>query len=95
MATEISVLKALVSRAIARGLVVSVNDGESWPVKKSTDIQAIVEAATGVDESSLRFRDSVTGESVGFVYLVFGNSPEDLIADHTDSPVMAALVAGL
>lgn len=95
MATEISVLKALVSRAIARGLVVSVNDGESWPVKKSTDIQAIVEAATGVDESSLRFRDSVTGESVGFVYLVFGNSPEELIADHTDSPVMAALVAGL
>lgn len=72
----------------------SVHDGEEWAVVKSTNQTAIFEAATATDQSNLRFR-LAGGENVGTVFLVFGNSPEELIADYTDNEVMRTLVAGL
>ena len=91
MATESTVLKSLIRNAIARGYLISVHDGEEWAVVKSKDATAIFEAATATDESNLRFR-LIGGEFIGTVYLVFGNSPEELIADYSDNDAIRALV---
>ena len=54
--TEQQALRALVSIIVAQGYSVSVNDGGDWPVKRSTDIAEICDAASAVGEALLRLR---------------------------------------
>jgi hypothetical protein len=84
---EQQALRALVSIIVAQGYSVSVNDGGDWPVQRSTDIDAICEAASAVGEALLRLRDR-DGATAGVIDLVFGNAPDELISDHTNNPEM-------
>ena len=60
----------------------SVSDRGDWPVKKSVDVEAICEAAAAVDEARLVLRKSSEDvRHAGSLLLVFGNSPDELIAD--------------
>jgi hypothetical protein len=88
--TEQQALRALVSIIVAQGYSVSVNDGGDWPVKRSSDIAEICDAASAVGEALLRLRgrDGATG---GVIDLVFGNAPDERISDHTDNPAMNAI----
>src|SRR5512137_1577539 len=83
-------LSVLVTIIIAQGYSVSVNDGGDWPVKRSTDIAEICEAASAVSEALLRLRGG-DGATAGVIDLVFGNAPDELISDHTDNPAMTAV----
>ena len=95
MPTEKTVAAKLVAAAISSGYCLSVNDGEVWTVKKSTDKAAILAALETTGEDTLRIRDNATGERIGDVFLVWGNAPngEELIADHTDTPTVSSLVS--
>jgi hypothetical protein len=77
-----SALRALLADILARGYSVSVNDGEAWPVKRSRDAAAVFEAASAVEEASLRIY-SEAGETFGTFLIIFGNCPDELIADYS------------
>ena len=97
MPTEKTVAAKLVAAAIASGYCLSVNDGEAWTVKRSTNKAAILAAleTTGEDIIRVRHMWTETNDIVGDISLIWGNAPDgsELVADHTDNPAMAALIA--
>lgn len=102
MATEQSTLRQIIRNAKANGYVISVYDGEEWPVKRSDDEKAIFEAATAVDTCTLKLRTRHTfinkagqaGDTIGKLHLIFGNAEDgsELIADHTANAETEAFV---
>lgn len=101
--------RILIERAIIRRAVrdilaaeggaycISVHDGESWPVKRSRDLDEIMADIGQCDDETIRIRrvDSPSGSvSSGNVYFVYGNDGWDVIADHTDSTLVHELLAG-
>lgn len=84
---EERVIHRLCTAALKHGYdVVFVNDGEErHDITSETPLSEIVELATAVDESAITIRSRSEGHILSF-YLVFGNSPEELIADHTAHP---------
>lgn len=101
--------RILIERAIIRRAVrdildahdgnycISVSDGESWPVKRSRDLDAIMANIGACDEESIRIRhtdDPAGTVSSGNLYFVYGNDGWDVIADHTDSPLVHELLKG-
>jgi hypothetical protein len=91
MFNEIAALERIVNGAIARGYYVSVNDGDAWPVKMSQYCEEIVSAADSVDEALLVFRNA-DKVRVGSALVVWGNGPEELIADCSDNALVLELV---
>jgi hypothetical protein len=69
----------LVDAALASGYTVSVNDGEEWTVKKSTDRTVILDAMGTTGEDRLMVRNSV-GDKVACYYLIYGNG-SDVLSD--------------
>ena len=90
MATEMTVARNLVKKAIDAGYKISVYDGEEYPVKKSRNFTEITRALASTDQDILVIRD-LDGLRIGRILLVYGNSPEELIADHTDNEAINAL----
>lgn len=88
MNIEIQIATKLITSALARGLTVSVNDGEEWTVKSSRDRATILDALCTTDMDTLCLRDA--GEAVGAFWLIWGNEG-DLIHDHTDNTLCADL----
>lgn len=83
---EAAVARRLVRKALEAGYTVSVNDGEEWTVKKSTNRDEILAALATTGEDSIRIRNA-EGEKIGTLYLVYQDGPGDeLIADFTDNP---------
>ena len=89
---ERRIVKAVIKSAIDAGGSVSLYDGGEWTVKKSRDAKVLANAIMSVDEESLRIHNAA-GESIGTVYLVYGNDGYDVICDHTDAPAMDAILA--
>lgn len=85
-ATEARIVDQLLRHAFSLGYLVSVNDGEEWVLKRSTDHNEIIAALASTDSDMLAFRDPSLGapDLVGLVWLIWGND-EDLISDHTDN----------
>lgn len=86
------IIQEILGATDARFWSVSVFDGERVRLKKSRDFQTIKGVIGATDETTLRFCDS-EGVGVGSVLLVHGNEA-DVIGEFTDSPAMAALMAG-
>lgn len=86
------IIQEILGAADARFWSVSVFDGDRVRLEKSRDFQTIKGVVGATHETTLRFRDS-EGVAVGSVFLVHGNEA-DVIGDFTDSPAMAALMAG-
>ena len=78
---ERAIAERLVTDAIAQGYQVSVNDGEAWVVKRSTDSKAIMAALFSTDEDYIRIRKDGEETSVGTFTLIYGNDGWDVIAD--------------
>ena len=78
---ERAIAERLVTDAIAQGYQVSVNDGEAWVVRRSTDSKAIMATLFSTDEDYIRIRKDGEESSVGTFTLVYGNDGWDVIAD--------------
>ena len=78
---ELAVVRHMLGQLLAAGHPITVNDGEDFPVKRSTDIEAIIQAAFAVDECWLSVHKGKK-ELLGVIYLVFGNDGWDVIADY-------------
>lgn len=94
-AIETQIIDAIINSALREGLVISIYDGEEWTVKCSADREAITAAIGTTDETRLALRRPTDGkfDIIGGVFLVHGNDGHDVIADHTDTPAMAAILA--
>lgn len=80
----------LTKKALAKGLTISVFDGDEWQVKRETAYKAIKDAIESVDECQLRLRDKA-GEIVGWALIVHDCEPDCTVADHTYNPLMCEL----
>jgi hypothetical protein len=80
---ETQAVRKLVKIGLAKGYTVSVMDGEEWTLRRSTSLEDIMAAVMTTDEDQLAFRNQA-GHGAVF-YLVYGNSPEEVINDHTVS----------
>lgn len=69
--TETRIAKNLVTFALARNWLVSVNDGVDVTVAKSTKKAEIFEAMNSTDADYLIFHDS-EGKWIGWIHLIWG-----------------------
>lgn len=69
----------LVDAALASGYTVSVNDGEEWTVKKSTDRKVILDAMGTTGEDRLMVRNAA-GDKIACYYLIYQNG-SDVLSD--------------
>jgi hypothetical protein len=81
-AAERGIAREVIRCLVDAGYTVSVFDGEDYPVRKSTSKRAIFDALAQTDNDKLVARDK-DGKKVGWVWLVYGNEPCELIADYT------------
>lgn len=86
---EEQIIERLVTRALADGYTISVNDGEEWTVSRSTDQHTIMHALATTGEDILFFY--MNDKYVGMVQLVY-NGDETVICDHSDNEAINALV---
>jgi hypothetical protein len=96
-------VRKLVAEAIAKGYHLSVNDGEEWTVKLSTDAKEVIAALASTDMDTLRVRGAEytddegrrRRELVGDFLLVWGLDDDETIADHTDNQACTELYNAL
>ena len=79
---ESAIAMAIVNGALSEGFTVSVNDGEEWTLKRSTDKTAIEAALFTTDEDLILLRDKA-GEKAGWFRLIYGNDGYDVVNDYT------------
>lgn len=91
IAQEKTAAGRIIDRALAKGYMVSVYDGEEYVVKSSRKRHQIMTALGSTDTDQLIIRDG-KGNKIGTILLIWGNSPEEVVADHTDQPEINALV---
>lgn len=79
--TEREALVKVITHLVGQGwAVVGVNDGGEKISAKGKTVEQVVDDADGVDEAWITF---TCGHATGTLWLVWGNSPIELIADHT------------
>jgi hypothetical protein len=78
---EMQVIGRLIDDAISMGCTFSVNDGEVWTVKHSTNKKEVMSALRTTDSDTLRIR--YNGDKLTDVMFVYGNDGYDVIADYT------------
>jgi hypothetical protein len=81
MELERQMASALVKACLARGLTVTVNNGEDIAITRSTDYRAIMDALWQTDEEHLILHDAL-GRRQGWFFLVYGNDGHDLVCDY-------------
>ena len=90
---EATAVRRLIGHALTQGWKVSVNDGEEWTVKQSTDKAEILAALASTGQDTLRFRDA-EGEPLGSMWLIYqgGDNPGDeVVNDYTGNEDMEYL----
>ena len=87
---EAAAARKLVAIALTKGWSISVNDGDEWVLKRSSDKMAILHAMCSTGEDYLLFRQA-DGTKVGWVFLVWGNSAPELVCDYSSNADIDAL----
>lgn len=77
---------SLIKAALARGLTVSVFDGEEWNPKRSSDLNEIQAAVESVEEAHLSFRNELGQQQGRALIIPFGVDPDETVADHSLTP---------
>lgn len=79
---ERKIVRKAVKDLLAKYSTISVNDGEIWVLKRSTDLTEVMKALFSTDEDSIAVYDA-SGNRQGSVYFVYGNDGYDVIADYS------------
>jgi hypothetical protein len=86
MACERKVVRRTVRTLLAAGYAVTVYNGEDTPIRRSTSVNAIMAEVQAADEEYLyvlRKDDAGNYLRVGSIWLVYGNSGPEVIADYS------------
>lgn len=76
----------LIKFVLAKGLTVSVWDGEEWQVSDCTKYAKIKEAIDSVEESQLRIKEN--GKEVGWALILDQGVADETVSDYTCTPLM-------
>ena len=79
------VVKQIVGRALDKGYLLSVIDDEDAPIENSDDAEAVM-ANLGHCEEEWLIVANADGKRIGAIFLVYGNDPDEVVADCTDKP---------
>jgi hypothetical protein len=92
---EQQVVIELIESILSTNASVSVNDGEEWTLKRSTDKLQILQALNSTDADLLRIRCADTGDCLGWISLVWDNNyyqPAAVICDHAANDFTDSIV---
>jgi hypothetical protein len=84
---ERRMVSCLIKACIARGLQVSINDGEETVVTRSQRYHHILKAMYSTEEDVLSVHLPDEIGACGWFRLIYGNDGYDVIADHSDNPL--------
>lgn len=85
IAIEKRIIKRIIADALAAGYRLSVDDGESRTINRSSDHEAILSAMMTTDEDYLLFYAPGDKVQSGWVYFVYGNDGHDVVNDYTEN----------
>jgi len=87
IASERKVIRHAVKALLAQGYAITVYNGEEVAIRRSTSVNAIMDEVQACDEEWLYVFAQVDGEQkrIGSLYLVYGNSGPEVIADYSVS----------
>ncbi len=85
------VVKQIVGRALDKGYLLSVYDGEEYPIMHSDDLEEVMAGLGHCDEDWLQVANE-DRKRIGVIFLVYGNDPDEVVADCTDKPEILEIV---
>jgi hypothetical protein len=85
------VVKQIVGRALDKGYLLTAFDGEESPVLHSDDLEEVMAGLGHCDEEWLYVANE-DRKQIGAIYLVYGNDPDEVVADCTDKPEILEIV---
>jgi hypothetical protein len=85
------VVKQIVGRALDKGYLLSVFDGEEYPIEHSDDAEAVMAELGHCGEDWLQVSNA-DRKRIGTIFLVYGNDPDEVVADCTDKPEILEIV---
>lgn len=88
---ERTIVAKLICAILSRKYLVSIFDGEAFAIQKSDSYQNIMAEVMSTDADTVRVW-SKDGEMIGAISLIYGNSPEEVIADYSDNEEIGAII---
>ena len=85
------VVKQIVGRALDKGYLLTVFDGEEAPVLHSDDIEEVMAGLGHCDEEWL-YVANADGKRIGAIYFVYGNDADEVVADCTDKAEILEII---
>ena len=84
---EQRIIQRVINDLLARGLSISVHDGEEYDIMECSS-RLLIRCSVGqTDESTFSVRDAETRKSVGWIRFIHGNDC-DVISDYSDNALM-------
>ena len=87
---ERRVIRRLITEAFKMGYNVSIHNGEDWEIKYSYREQDVMDCIMATDSDTLRLCNDQKMIAATFM-LIYGNSPAEVIADHSTNALAEAL----
>ena len=81
----------IVARALDKGYLLTVYDGEELPVMHSDDAEEVMDNLGHCDEEWLHVENDAR-QKIGVIFLVYGNDPDEVVCDCTDKPEILEIV---
>lgn len=91
---EEKIVAQLIRQIIQDGYFISLFDGEEYPVEHNRDEVLILNSIGATDADQIWIERS-NHSIVGWIYLVYGNEPEEVICDYTANDYIEQLVDDL
>ena len=94
---EMSVMKKLIQDILAAGYAIRINDGEEWTTNGPiTNEYQLLKDLRSTDSDTVAFFHKVDDKwkKLGFILLVYGNMPYEVIADSSDDELTQSLLNG-
>lgn len=85
------VVRQIVNRALDKGYLLTVFDGEEFPVLHSDDAEEVMDNLGHCDEEWLHVENEAM-QKIGTVFLVYGNDADEVVCDCTDKPEILEIV---
>lgn len=85
------VVRGIVNRALDKGYLLTVFDGEEYPVMHSDDSDEVMAELGHCDEEWLSVENG-DRKKIGTIFLVYGNDPDEVVCDCTDKPEILEIV---
>jgi hypothetical protein len=85
------IIRQIVNRALDKGYLLTVFDGEEFPLMHSDDAEEVM-AELGHTDADWLYVENNDLRKIGMIWLIYGNDPDEVVADCTDKPEILEIV---